>query len=153
MFASWGIVWHHASQTARYLFSSNLRWISFIKPSLNLPFSQLYRLLSESWSVSSSIFRQFKSIFCLHHNGGIVKKQMWIQDNSLEFVLPPVAWREFNVHFMQKHPKWTARLPLSASCFLIAQAGFFTCCTTTVGLYWDIMILIKFLLPSRDFFL
>ena len=81
MFASWGIVWHHASQTARYLFSSNLRWISFIKPSLNLPFSQLYRLLFESWSVSSSIPRQFKSIFCLYHNGGIVKKNV----NSRQF--------------------------------------------------------------------
>ena len=74
MFTSWRIVWHHASQTAKYLFSSNLRWISFIKPSLNLPFSQLYRLLSESWSVSSSIPLQFKSIFCSHHNGGIIRK-------------------------------------------------------------------------------
>ena len=26
---------------------------------------------------------------------------------------------------------WTARLPLSARCSLIAQAGFFICCTTT----------------------
>ena len=75
MFTSWGIVWHHASQTAKYLFSSNLRWISFIKPSLNLPFSHLYRLLSESWSVSSRIPLQFKSSFCSHHNGGIIKKK------------------------------------------------------------------------------
>ena len=49
----------------------------------------------------------------------------------MEFVLPPVAWR-FQ-HFMQKHRKWTSRLPLSTGCFLIAQAGFFICCTTTVG--------------------
>ena len=41
----------------------------------------------------------------------------------MEFVLPAVAWR-FQ-RFMQKHRKWTARLPLSARCFLIAQAGFF----------------------------
>ena len=41
----------------------------------------------------------------------------------MEFVLPPVAWR-FQ-HFMQKHRKWTSRLPLSTGCFLIAQAGFF----------------------------
>ena len=59
----------------------------------------------------------------------------------------------FNVHFMQKHRKWTARLPLSAGCFLIAQAGFFIWCTTTVGLYWGIIILLKFHVPSRDFFL
>ena len=39
------------------------------------------------------------------------------------FVLPAVSWR-FQ-RFMQKHRKWTARLPLSARCFLIAQAGFF----------------------------
>ena len=52
----------------------------------------------------------------------------------------------FNVHFMQKHRKWTARLPLWAGCFLIAQA-------TTVGLYWGIIILLKFHVPSRDFFL
>ena len=30
MFTSWSIVWHHASQTAKYLFSSNLGWISLI---------------------------------------------------------------------------------------------------------------------------
>ena len=41
----------------------------------------------------------------------------------MEFVLPPVAWR-FQ-HFMQKHRKWTSRLPLSTGCFLIAQAGIF----------------------------
>ena len=57
----------------------------------------------------------------------------------------------FNVHFMQKHRKWTARLPLLARCFLIAQSGFFICCTKTVGLYWGIMILLKFHVPSRDF--
>ena len=55
--------------------------------------------------------------------------------------------------FMQKHQKWTAHLPLSAGCFLIAQAGLFVCCTTTVGLYWHIMMLLKFHVPSRDFFL
>ena len=37
--------------------------------------------------------------------------------------------------------------------FLIAQAGFFICCTTTVGLFWGIIILLKFHVPSRDFFL
>ena len=37
--------------------------------------------------------------------------------------------------------------------FLIAQAGFFICCTTTVGLFWGITILLKFHVPSRDFFL
>ena len=73
-------------------------------------------------------------------------------DNFLEFVLPPVACG-FNVHFMQKHRKWTARLPLSAGCFLIAQAGFFICYTTTVGLCRDVIILLKFHVPSRDFFL
>ena len=41
---------------------------------------------------------------------------------------------------MQKHRKLTARLPLSAGCFLIAQAGIFICCTTTVGLCWGIII-------------
>ena len=59
----------------------------------------------------------------------------------------------FNVHFMQKHRKWTARLPLSAGCLLIAQAGFFICCTTTVGLYLGWIILPKFHVPSRDFLL
>ena len=61
MFTSWRIVWHHASQTAKYLFSSNLGWISFIKPSLNLPFSHLYRLLSESWSVWSVLLFSSKA--------------------------------------------------------------------------------------------
>ena len=37
--------------------------------------------------------------------------------------------------------------------FLVAQAGFFICCTTTVGLFWGITILLKFHVPSRDFFL
>ena len=69
----------------------------------------------------------------------------------MEFVLPAVAWG-FQ-RFMQKHRKWTARSPLSARCFLIAQAGFFICCTTTVGLFWGITILLKFHVPSRDFFL
>ena len=68
----------------------------------------------------------------------------------MEFVLPAVAWR-FQ-HFMQKHRKWTARLPLSAGCFLIAQAGYFVCCTTTVGFFWGIIILLKFHVPNRDFF-
>ena len=69
--------------------------------------------------------------------------------NFMEFVWAPVAWR-FQ-HFMQKHRKWTSRLPLSTGCFLIAQTGFFICCTTTVGLYWSIMILLKFHVPSGDF--
>ena len=69
----------------------------------------------------------------------------------MEFVLPAVAWRR--QHFMQKHRKWTARLPLSAGCFLIAQAGLFICCTKTARLFWGIMILLKFHVPSRDFFL
>ena len=60
---------------------------------------------------------------------------------------------DFNVHFMQKHRKWTARLPLSAGCFFIAQARFFISCTTTVGLYWGITTLLKFHVPSRNFFL
>ena len=40
-----------------------------------------------------------------------------------------------------------------SGCFLIAQAGFFICCTTTVGLYWGIIILLKFHVQSRYFFL
>ena len=147
MFASWGIVWHHASQTARYLFSSNLRWISFIKPSLNLPFSQLYRLLSESWSVSFSIPLQFKSIFCLHHNGGIIKKCEF--QTILWSLCYPRLRDDNSTCILCKN----IQNELPASCFVIAQAGFFICCTTTVGLYWDIMILIKFLELSRDFFL
>ena len=73
-----------------------------------------------------------------------------IKYNFMEFVLPAVAWRFQN--FMQKHRKWNARLPLSAGCFLIAQAGYFMCCTTTVGFFWGIIILLKFHVPSRDFF-
>ena len=73
-----------------------------------------------------------------------------IKYNFIEFVLTAVVWRSFQ-QFMQKHRKWTARLPLSAGCFLIAQAGFFIWCTTTVGLYWGIIILLKFHVPSRDF--
>ena len=74
-----------------------------------------------------------------------------IKSNFMEFVLPAVAWR-FQ-RFMQKHRKWTARSPLSARCFLIAQAGFFICCTTTVGIHWRLIILLKFHVPSHDFFL
>ena len=68
----------------------------------------------------------------------------------MEFVLPAVAWR-FQ-HFMQKHRKWTARLPLSAGCFLIAQAGIFICCTTTVGFFWGIIILLKSHVPCKPWF-
>ena len=74
-----------------------------------------------------------------------------IKYNFVESVLPTVAW--WFQHFTQKHRKWTARLPLSAGCFLIAQAGTFICCTTTVGLFWGIIILPTFHVPSRDFFL
>ena len=54
----------------------------------------------------------------------------------MEFVLPPVAWR-FQ-HFMQKHRKWTSRLPLSTGCFLIVQAGIF------YMLYYNSRALLKY---------
>ena len=56
----------------------------------------------------------------------------------MEFVLSAVAWRPSTA---------------TAGCFLIAQAGLFICCTKTVRLFWGIMILLKFHVPSRDFFL
>ena len=64
----------------------------------------------------------------------------------------PLLRDGFNVHFMQKHRKWTARLPLSTRCFLIPQAGFFIRCNATVGFYRGIIILLKFHVSSRDFF-
>ena len=43
------------------------------------------------------------------------------QDKFLKFVTVEAQLRDgFNVNFMQKRRKWTARLPLSAGCFLIA---------------------------------
>ena len=53
---------------------------------------------------------------------------------------------------MPKHQKWTVRLPLSTGCFSISQAGVFLCYTTTVGLFWGIIILLWFYVPSCDFF-
>ena len=72
-----------------------------------------------------------------------------IKYKFMEFVLPSVAWLFEN--FMRKHRKWTARLPLSAGCFLIAQAGFFICCTTTVGLFWGIIILLNSMYQAVTF--
>ena len=64
----------------------------------------------------------------------ISSNQIWVADEShadndfMEFVLPLVAWQ--SQHFIQKHRKWTAHLPLSTGCFLIAHAWFFLWCCT-----------------------
>ena len=68
----------------------------------------------------------------------------------MEFVLPPVA-EGFNI-YAKSIKKWTARLPLSKGCFSISQAGVFMCYTTTVGLFWGIIFLPWFYVPSCDFF-
>ena len=82
----------------------------------------------------------------------ISSNQIWVADEShadndfMEFVLHLVAWQ--SQHLMQKHRKWTAHLPLSTGCFLIAHAWFFY----DAVLFWGIMFL-NSIVPSLDFFL
>ena len=53
----------------------------------------------------------------------LLNKLTHADNDFMEFVLSPVAW-QFE-HFMKKHRKWTARLPLSTGRFSIAQGWFF----------------------------
>ena len=61
---------------------------------------------------------------------------MWVKTIFWSLCYPRLR-DSFNVHFMQEHRK----------------LDFFICCTTTVGLFWCIIIILKFHVPSRDFFL
>ena len=68
------------------------------------------------------------------------------QDNFFEFVLPAVACR--------KNIENELRVYLSPRvAFELPKLDFFICCTTTVGLYLGLIILLKFHVPGRDFFL
>ena len=61
---------------------------------------------------------------------------MWVKTIFWSLCYPRLR-DSFNVHFMQEHRK----------------LDFFICGTTTVGLFWCIIIILKFHVPSRDFFL
>ena len=81
-----------------------------------------------------------------------LKKIITIEDLNIHKILYFRTLYYIIFIFIEKNA-YLGTLPLSAHCFLIAQAEFFICCTTTVALFLGIIILLKFHVPSRDFFL
>ena len=95
-------------------------WSLFFLPKFWSPNSKIVKTLCNSWS--------FWNFFVHVSLESAQKKFEWHESHAdndfMGFVLFRVAW-QFQ-HFMKKHWKWTARLPLSsASCFSIAQGWFF----------------------------
>ena len=100
----------------------------------------MVRLILKLWDSATFLWGEWSHVFYLNFDPPIPKLlKLFVIPDPLEiflymypmnhndfmgFVLFPVAWR-FQ-HFMKKHWKWTAPLPLSsASCFSITQAWFF----------------------------
>ena len=72
---------------------------------------------------------------------------------SWSLCYPRLGNRKKKSTFYAKTSKMNCAFTSLGGLLLIAQAGFFICCTTIVGLFLRIIILLKFHVPSRDLFL